>query len=373
MKKTILACATVFLLLLMSNICYADNYLSINEVLSNQDLRDRKIEIRNNYDTYKPVNPILEDFGDLKIIILQKQIPEKEFTKRDFSHSQLEYASSFDDDFEGVDIGETRVWYRGDLMSLLPSFCRADSFENADILVIAENYYLWSGTLINTTYENADNDVIPDFDSTEELAQYLSTHQKKISSIAYYPVFDVYSLLDIYGVKTKDCFIYSSEYKKVKDFARNPEADLHWYNMTNLMSIIKLFMNDSVDPNSIETELKNLDFLPQQKQELWSTCLESKEYSTALFSIEEYFWSMAKQLKEIDPSPDNKEKYDMIISDKDYNALALFVDYCDYAGFDESMESIKLLKEYMATPDEQILENMLKNFIDYLNDPHSQS
>ena len=46
----------------------------------------------------------------------------------------------------------------------------------------------------------------------------------------------------------------------------------------------------------------------------------------------------------------------MIIADKNYNVLALFVNYCDYLCFDQSMDSIKALKKYMATPDEQVSE-----------------
>lgn len=366
MKKSVIVFAALLFLSFISSFCYADSLPSLNEVLHSEQMKNKKIEVQNDFDAYKVFNPEIQDYGEFKILILQRQVPEKEFTEKKYSYSQIEFAKGFDDDFEGVDIGESRVWYRGDLMSQIPSYFRADSLEDADLLFIAENLYVWSGTLTNTTYENNDDVVMPDFDSAEELTQYLSTHQKKISSISYYPVFGVYSLLDMYGVQTKECSFYSSEYKKAKNFARNPEASSQWYNMTQLMDTIELFSKDSVDPDDIDTKLKSFSFVPQQKQELWSTCIVSGEYSTASFSIQEYFWSMAQQLKEMEPSSENRETYDMIIADKNYDALALFVDYCDYSGFDQSMESIKLLKEYMATPDEQVLQNMLNDFIDYL-------
>lgn len=368
MLRRMITIAAILGIIFSTSVCIAEQLPSLNETMKNVSLKDQKVEIQNEFDSYSPDNlDEISDFGDFKIIILQRSAPDKEFTEKKYDYFMINEAKGFDDDFKGVDLETKRVWYRGDLMSQIPSSFRAASLDDADLLVVAEHEYVLGGSISVIDYLDNQDEDMPDFDTVEEMEQYLLAHQKVPSSITYYPKFAVISWLNLYRVNSKERSSYNLEFKTPRRFARNPEASDQWSNMTDLLAIIELLNAEAVDYSNVKDKIALLDDIPQPKKDLWLSCLDSGEYTTTSFSIQEYFWQMAEQLKGMDPSAENREKYNLIIDEKDFNALKLFVSYCDYSGFNQSVESIRLSKEYMATPDDQTLENLLKEFINYMN------
>ena len=77
---------------------------------------------------------------------------------------------------------------------------------------------------------------------------------------------------------------------------------------------------------------------------------------------------MAGSLRSLDPSAEDQAKYDMIIDARDKRALALFVQYRNYSGFDLSIESIESSGEYMAVPDDAWREDALNGLVCYMNE-----
>ena len=201
----------------------------------------------------------------------------------------------------------------------------------------------------------------------EEMEAYLASHQKVISSITFYPKFSVYDEVGFYKVGTAEYSIWDYKYTPAKRFARNPDAVDYWYDMEDLDRVIVMLSSGEYNNSEVETAVRDLSFVPQEKIDLWLSIIAASEDLTAVSSMDTYFWTMAESLKQLDPSSENQKKYDMIIEAKDKNALALFVDYCDYSGFDTKIETIRLLKEYMAKPDETWKEEILNEVIQELN------
>ena len=119
---------------------------TIDEVLSQTYWSEDKVEVSDNLDIYTIGNPTIEDFGDFKLIILERLYPEKEFTARTYHAPLNGDEEGFPDDYEGVDIGKSRVWIRCDLMKKLPLQFRANSMKDADLLLISESEYSLGGT-----------------------------------------------------------------------------------------------------------------------------------------------------------------------------------------------------------------------------------
>ena len=72
---------------------------------------------------------------------------------------------------------------------------------------------------------------------------------------------------------------------------------------------------------------------------------------------------MAEELKSYDNSKENRENYDLIIQERNRDALDLFVSFCDYAGFDRPVSSIEATKDYISTPDYEWIEQQLKETV----------
>lgn len=340
---------------------------SINMALRS-GLGNDKIEISNQFDDYSLENEPFEEFNnDIKVLILQREAPQKKFTAKKF-YPPFSDTDGFPDDFNGVDIGTTRVWLRSDLMKKIPSEFRATSLENATYLIIAENLYLFEGTLVVSDFKSDNDEPLPEFESAEEMAEYFLEHPRKVDSMTYYPKFAAYSFVTWFDKKTKKCSLWDYNYYPAKRFARNPEASDHWENMTYLLTLYsKLNDNSSIDPDSIIDMIEELDFVPEDKRNIWVSCIKAKEYGTVSYSINDFFWNMAKDLAGLDSDAEHKQNYEMIIKDQNALALSQYVNYCDYSGFDRSINSIEFTKEYISSPDPEWMESVLKDNIALFN------
>lgn len=366
MKKAICFVLVLIIVFLLETtvIADSDSLPTIDEALRNVEL-GQKIEVSDNLDEYSVFNEELEEFtGDLRMIVLQREAPEKEFTANK-AYPPFTNEDGFPEDFTGVDQGAYRIWLRSDLMKQIPSDFRADSLKDATYIIMAETLYEWDGTISVSDYKETDDEELPEFENAEEMALYLSNHPKEVESITYYPKFGVYSFVMLYETASKKGSIYDYTYNESMRFAKNPEAYEQWDNMTYVAKLeTALDEAEGIDPVSAGGLIELLDFIPEEKRNIWTSCIDAGEYSTARHSINEYYWSMAEELKNLDPSEENKASYDMIISERNDIALQLFADYCEYSGFERSVSSIEVSKDYMANADTEWLEAALQGIVD---------
>ena len=371
MKRTLLLLLLIILLCVSvfeSSAC-ADNLSrlpTIDEVLQTMTAESGRTQVSDDLSEYDSDNMGEFDFDGLKIVILERRAPEKEFTAYDSGYP-FHYVSELPDDYQGVDMGSSQVWLRCDLMNKLPGYMRASSMVKADIILIAETKYVLSGTVSVSSYKESDSVTIPEFDTIEEMEAYINSHRPVVEKITYYPKFAVITFLNLYSPVTKKCQVYDYTVSLPIRFAKNPEAQDFWDEMEILSTIIHCIEDgerESPDFDELFSELEL--FIPEAKTTLWRTCLENEEYSTTAFSMREYYWGMAEELMELDNDLNHQGNYKLIIDAKDMNALAGFVDLCEYSGFDKSIEMIRLSKEYLGTPDYMWLENGLNAFVEML-------
>ncbi len=366
-KMTCFSMILVLVALLAMPACADSGLPTINQVLQ-QGLKNQKIEVSDNLDDYSILNESFEEISNkLCIIILQRESPEKEFTAKK-TFPPFSDTDGFPDDYEGVDLGKGRLWLRSDLMLQIPSDYCAKSLEDSTYIIMAEDLYTLGGSISVLDYKDSGVDVLPEFESAEEMALYLLNHPKEIESMTYYPKFGVFSVVSMYEAQTKKNMLFDYKYEDPIRFARNPEADEYWNNMTYVVELLDcLDENKEIKLDRANELLDLLDFLPESKKTIWTSCIIEGEYSTAYHSINGYLWKMAEELKELDHSEENKKDYNLIIEDKNLTALQLFVNFCDYAGFDRSVSSIEAAKDYLAKPDKEWMEQTLAEMVDLFN------
>lgn len=369
MKRALFCCICMLVVFHLAIPSRAETGLlpTIDSVLQSGQSNAGKIEVSDNLDAYVSFGESFTNFDyDLKILFLQREAPQKEFTAKTV-YPPFSDTDGFDENFSGVDIGNSRLWLRVDLMDQIPSYFCAGSLEEANYLIVAENFYEWDGTISVTDFADREEKDLPEFKDANEMMLYFIEHPRKVESITYYPKFGVYSLITMYETKTKKSLFWSHTYTSSMYFARNPAASLQWYNMTCIADLLDAVNEEfGVDAQYAKSLIESIDFVPQGKKDIWTSCIDAEEYSTAYHSITEYYWSMVLELKDLDPSQENKENYDLIIKDRNRTALSYFVNFCDYSGFDRSISSIEESKDYIATPDYSWMEEELKELVQTL-------
>ena len=247
-------------------------------------------------------------------------------------------------------------------MAKVPSANRAKSLKDATYILMAEDVYLHSSTLMNYIYEKNYYSDPPEFETTEEMIEYFAEHQPVLASVTYYPVFAAYSLITMYDVKTKKFAVVESKLTDGKLFARNPDAVLQWNNMDQVANLILALQGgENVNIAATKQMIGNMSFVPEKQKAVWTACIDGEEYNTALTSVAEYYWNMAETLKSLDGDEKHRENYDLIIAGRDAVALSYYVKYCNYGGFEKTIDSIRESKEYLAAPDWDWLEKVLKS------------
>ncbi len=341
--------------------------VTINRLLRG-GLPNEKIAVDDDLSAYSPANSMFHELTkDFRIIILEREAPEKAFDSVT-KYPPFEDGDGFPAGFTGTDIGSPKVWLRGDLMNRIPAQMRATSLQNATYLVIIENYYEHGGTISVTDYKSGNDDDIPVFETVEEMTEYFSTHQKEVSSITYYPKFSALAFISVYDTETKDFSFFDYTYTPAMRFARNPEASDQWDSMYRLYELLYL-LDETAGPDgaAAKASINTLEWVPQNKKDLWISCIDAGEYSTASHSIGETFWSMAEDLKILDSSEDNRKNYELLIRERNIDAFALFATRCEYSGFSRSIESIEESKDYIAAPDAAWTEKAIEETIALFN------
>ena len=58
----------------------------------------------------------------------------------------------------------------------------------------------------------------------------------------------------------------------------------------------------------------------------------------------------------------------MIISERNDETLWLFVNFCEYSGFERSVTSIESSKDYLGKTDTEWMESELEDFVDLFSE-----
>lgn len=338
---------------------------TIDEALASMNEKSGRIEVSDGLEDYDPDNFGEFDFGQFRIVVLERWLPEKEFTEYDSGYPD-NYIPDIPDDFTGEDIGSSRVWLRCDLMNQLPRELRAASVEEADVLIIAESQYFLSGSISVSDFYHSDDEEIPEFETIEEMEEYIAEHQPVIESITYYPKFGAYALIDLYSPVTKSCVVYDYTMTFPRRFARNPDAQDILYNMETVAEMLDELSSTTPDCDYLVAILEDLEYdgsVEEAKAGFWKTCLEQGEYQAAYSSVNEYYWRLAAELSAADPNEDHRANYSMIIEAQDRTAFSMLASFCDYSGFDTPVETIRENKEYLAVPDYDWMESALNELI----------
>ncbi|MCR5566056.1 MAG: hypothetical protein K6F61_04330 [Clostridiales bacterium] len=369
MKKILCICICLILALLSLSAAGADTLPDIDSLLI-QGCSERT-EVLDDLSGYSIANDSFSEItGDtVKLLFLERRSPEKEFTALKQT-PPLTGSEGFPDDFEGYDVGPARIWLRGDLMARLPENLRAHSLEEATHIFIAEDIYFYASTLISYDYSKRDDLDPPEFETTEEMTAYFLEHQPVLESVTYYPAFSSYAFLTLYETGTKRCSIFDAKETPCKWFARNREASVQWSNMSTLITLEASVEAgpDYESADALKNKISNLDFVPDVKKTLWSACLDQGRFDLAAAAITEHFWVMAEELKNLDPSEKNRKNYDLIIAARDAAALGHYVNFCDYSGFEKSIDLIESEKEYLAAPDWDWLEESVQGTVNELSE-----
>ena len=131
---------------------------TIDEALYTMNADSGRVEVSDSLEEYDPDNMAEFDFGQFRCVILERHLPEKEFTAYDSGYPD-NYIENLPDDFTGEDIGQSRVWLRCDLMNRIPAELRAASLEEADVLIIAESQYFLSGSISVSDFYSSDDEL----------------------------------------------------------------------------------------------------------------------------------------------------------------------------------------------------------------------
>ena len=367
MKKVlsfILALVLSFSLLGGAAAAHADALPTLDEALRSLNSGTGRIEVSADLSAYDPENYGEFDYGDLRLVILERHFPQKAFTGYDSGYPD-DYRDDLPDDFVGEDLGEPQIFLRGDIMNRLPKDYRAKSLDEADVVLIAENEYFWGGTISVADYADSDDGEMPEFDSVEEMADYIAAHQPVIESITYYPKFGVYSVINLYDPVTKVCEVYDYTMEEAKRFARNPAAQDAWSDIDSMDLAIFCMYDEEPDMELVEYILAEMDQPPAASQiTLWKTAVKAGDIDTAIASMTDVLWDMAEKLAELDLDADHRANYRLVIDARDYEALSMLVDFCDYGGFDTPIETIRRNGDYIAEPDWAWIEAGLEEFVE---------
>lgn len=366
MKKILCICICLMMAFLSVSAAGADSLPDINSLLYSGC--SERTEVRDDLSAYSISNDAFSEItgGAVKLLFLERRSPDKEFTALK-KVPPLDDNDGFPNDFEGYDAGSARVWLRGDLMARLPDYLRANSLEEATHLFIAEDIYFHASTLMNYDYSAKDSMDPPEFETTEEMVAYFMAHQPVLESVTYYPVFSAYAFLTLYETATKRCSVFDAKETAGKWFARNPEASIQWTNMRSAATLADILQDETNRNGAVLKEvIESLSFVPDVKKNLWNACIDSEQYDLALMAVTEHYWAMAEELKNLDPSEKNRNNYSLIIESRDAAALGYYVNYCDYGGFEKSIDAIGAEKEYLASPDWDWLEETVQATVDEL-------
>ncbi len=361
MKKLLLfTIVSVLLLTLYIPAVPAEDLPTINEALSAARFSKSggRVRVQNTLDAYSIDNEGEFDYDGLRFLILERRAPEKAFDESEVSWADALYPPR--------ELGETALYLRLDMMDRLPSDMRASSLMDADLLLIAEDFYELESQIIHTEYENSGAGSIPDdLETPEELMAYLAEHPPVVKSRTYKPLFTAYAFLSLYSTKNKSVTLLDYAYADCTVECKNEAASDQWSLISPLGDLLDLLeWNDpSQLSGDIAAALDNISSVPEDTVDLWTKCVEAGQYGTAAFSVSQSYWELASVLPSLDDSEDAAEWYPKLLEARDRGAFESFVSWCGYSSVDTPDSVIIAEKLYIGQIDPDWMDNALAGTI----------
>ena len=277
--------------------------------------------------------------NDGKILILQREGPEKEYSRSSFPYP---------DDYRGEDKGTAKVWLRADLMSRIPEQLRAATAGEAETIIIAESYYLWTGTM-------------------ESLAESISG----MNYNEYRPLFYAINDVMLYSCENKggQSIIWEEYcYPEMRD---DPDSAALWNAVRSLNEMIAYTQEESKSERfSLLTQyleiLYEYETMPFSALErMYALCL-SDDMEEIRRICTDTLWRKAEEFITLDP--DYAEEFSAVIEKRDYEELEELVVSRDYSHVAMTDEEILIRKAYMGTPDPERLESLIEEAFSFLDD-----
>lgn len=301
-----------------------------------------------------------------KIIILWREKPLKKYETS---------FMAFSEDFNGTDDGVTRVYLCAELMERIPEELRASTPDEAVNIVMAETFYLHSGTLSTRWGDDGEVEDPPTEEeirgmfSEEESVEVSDVDIEEESAWQYVPFFTCLEAVSVYNAETGGHSFMNMEIYDHEELRRNPAAADLWDNMRQLLALINI-------PTSFESDVLQLtamraiydagyySFLEESVGEQLAAAVEQGDVTGASGICENEFWDMAETLKTLDP--DAGEGFGAAIEIRSYNAMQYIAGSRGYTSVAKSHDRIQADKSYTGQPDLQALNDMLLETVDML-------
>lgn len=277
--------------------------------------------------------------GSGKILILQREGPEKEFSRSSFPYP---------DDYRGEDKGTAKVWLRADLMNRIPEDRRASTTEEAETIIMADTYYQMTATL--------------------------GSEGKSISGMnydEYHPLFCALHDIRLYSCENKGAQSIVWEEYCYPELRAYPEADDLWLAIAAIESMLE---TAHTEPDSERLEslifcLDNLYFyeaLPLSVLDrLYENCIDG-DTEEIIKACTDALWGRAAEFMELDP--DYAEEFSQIITAQDYDALEKLIFTLDYSAIDLTDSEMIDRRAYMGTPDPERMTALIDEALSFLDD-----
>ena len=274
-----------------------------------------------------------------KILILQREGPEKEYSRSTFPYP---------DDYRGEDKGTAKVWLRTDLMSRIPEHRRAATAEEAETIIMAESYYQWTSTM----------------ESQGESISGMNYDE-------YRPLFCAFNEVRLYSRENKGGQTVIWEEYCYPEMRDDPESAALWSVIGTLKEMTELTQSE-LKGEQFQTFTYYLDILdgygalPRSALErLYELGLDGDTEEIRDICTDT-LWKKAQEFITLDP--DYAEEFSAVVDKKSYEALEELVVSRDYSNVALTDSEILIRKAYMGTPDPEGLESLIEEAFFFLDE-----
>ncbi|MBQ2957618.1 MAG: hypothetical protein IJE08_14305 [Clostridia bacterium] len=277
--------------------------------------------------------------GSGKILILQREGPEKEYSRSSFPYP---------DDYRGEDKGKAKVWLRADLMNRIPEDRRASTTEEAETIIMAESYYEYTGCAVS----EAESISGMNYDE-------------------YRPLFSAFNGVRLYSIENKGGLTIVSEQYRYPELCADPESVSLWMSLDYLRQMNEAMQLDTSKERFDEAVrcLEWLDFyetLPLSVRDRLFNLLMEDDAEALSRMCTNLIWSMAEEFAELDP--DYADEFTQIIRKQSFEELASLVDEREYDRVTLTVSEILIRRAYMGTPDPERMTVLIDEALSFLDD-----
>ncbi|MBR4040034.1 MAG: hypothetical protein IKJ11_08055 [Clostridia bacterium] len=295
-----------------------------------------------------------------KIVVLRRVGPEKEFTVS---------KQVFSDDFNGVDVGETKVYLDMDAMAMIPDEFRAATVDEIGNVIMFETFYLHAGTIssYSAAYETSPSARGLDGAMKDESTELPG--EEEVNALEYKAVFTGHAVAALYNAEDGSSLAFDLREFPYAELRSNPEAS----NVSELMYAAAAVYNacqtqdeETVWESALELILYESVMTEDQLNKLVELLsADVLDYTAFADFMLDIIWDGAGKLCELDK--EYGKLYQKAIDEQSLEGVFYLLSESDYNSISKSDIVIKLNKDYMGKIDMNVLEEMRTDTLDLLN------